>query len=183
MLADISCHTATWAVDCSRSPVSGQLHTHSFQGRGNGWGVPEAPASAVSLGHCGRPAAPKMLLLPWHSAAPPFYGTVSSCLRPCLLHAHFWDRRCAQAGAGTGRAMLGATLGSIRCFEAGPGQAWSRGACWVNLGGWMLPSCRLLEPGVLAEPGMSCVASRAPRWRLWVQRSRIGLFFFFFLSE
>lgn len=29
-----------------------------------GWGLPEAPASAISLGHCGHLSVPMMLLLP-----------------------------------------------------------------------------------------------------------------------
>lgn len=61
-----------------------------------------------------------------------------------------------------GQAMLGARLDSVRCFEAGPGDAWSQGLCWLNLGSRMLPSCWVLESGVLAEPGMSCVASGVP---------------------
>lgn len=58
--------------------------------------------------------------------------------------------------------MLGTRLGSIRCFEAGPGHAWGQRLCWADLEGRMLPSCWVLEPGVLAEPGMSCVASGVP---------------------
>lgn len=29
-----------------------------------GWGLPDAPASAIALGHCGHPSVPLMLLLP-----------------------------------------------------------------------------------------------------------------------
>lgn len=62
-----------------------------------------------------------------------------------------------------GQAVFGATLDTVdRCFESGPGHAWSQGLCWVNLGGRILPSCWVLESGGLAEPGMTCVASGVP---------------------